>query len=548
MRTRCRWQRAAVLLLFAALDASSVEAADSKLTVQQQIDQLQQALDAQKAQLDAQQKLLEQQAALIEQLKQRAAQSGEAADTAAKVAELEQTVTQQKLKDQDSAHVSVANGRPTITSADGRQSASLRAVVQFDAAEHHDGTEGPLTTDFRRGSIGGTGNRETNGAQDFSDGAYFRRARLGFEGSVARDFDYRLMLELGGAGTEGPTRINDAWIAYNGFAPFRIQLGAFSPAANMEDSTSVEDLLFLERATPSELSRTLGGADGRIGLGVRGSGARWMSALTLTSRTVNDAEVFDSQLAAVARFGYLAATSGNYNVHLGVSGTKVFQPADQGALATGARYPIRFRDRPEIRVDSTRLVDTGSIDADSAYTAGVEFGMNWKNWLLQAENFWYGIERRQPATLPDPSFGGYYVEASWVITGESHRYNVANGAFQSPRARVPFASSGGGWGAWELAVRYSHTDLDFREGLAGVAATTDSVRGGAQNILALGVNWYPNTNFRLMLDYLKIGVNRLNPAGPGNLQPFGPAPATPPFGVQIGQDLDVIALRSQYSF
>jgi phosphate-selective porin OprO/OprP len=356
-----------------------------------------------------------------------------------------------------------------------------------------------------------------------------------------------LKIELGGAGTEGPTRINDAWIAYSGFGPFRLQLGAFSPAANMEDSTSVEDLLFPERATPSELSRTLAGADGRIGFAVRGSGARWMSSLTLTTRTVNDAEVFDSQRAAVGRFGYLVATSDSYNVHLGTSGTKVFRPADQGATASGARYPIRFRDRPEIRVDSTRLIDTGSLDADSAYALGVELGMNWKNWLLQAENFWYGVERREPTTLPDPSFGGYYVQTSWVLTGERHRYNVANGSFQSPRARVPFSSQGG-YGAWELAVRYSHTDLDFHEGLAGTAATADGVRGGVQNIWTVGLNWYLNANFRLMLDYMRIDVDRLNPAGAGNMQPFGPPPGTPPLGVQIGQDLDVIALRSQYAF
>lgn len=113
----------------------------------------------------------------------------------------------------------------------------------MDMADHHDGTEGSNAADFRRGSVGATGNRESNAAKDLSDGVYVRRARMGFEGSVARDFDYRLMLELGGAGTEGPTRINDAWIAYNGFAPFRTQLGAFSPAANLEDSTGVEDLL-----------------------------------------------------------------------------------------------------------------------------------------------------------------------------------------------------------------------------------------------------------------------------------------------------------------
>ena len=74
------------------------------------------------------------------------------------------------------------------------------------------------------------------------------------------------------------------------------------------------------------------------------------------------------------------------------------------------------------------------------------------------------------------------------------------------------------------------------------------MRGGVQNIKAIGLNWYPNTNFRLMLEYLMVSVNRLNPAGPGNAQPFGAAPATPPIGVQIGQDLDAIALRSQFSF
>jgi phosphate-selective porin OprO/OprP len=523
--------------------ASATHAADSP-SVQQQLTELQQAIAAQKAQLEAQQKLLEQQAALIEKLQQQA-QASEA--QAASVAKLEQSVNEAKLKTQESGRASVTNGRATITSADGRTSASLRGVVQFDMASHLDGAQGTLAGNFRRGSVGATGNRETNAASDLSDGAYFRRARMGFEGTFNREFEYRLMLELGGSGTEGPTRINDAWIAYNGLAPFRIQLGAFSPAANMEDSTSVEDLLFIERATPSELSRTLGGADGRIGFGIRGAGTRWMSALTFTSRTVSDAEVFDSQLAGVGRFGYLAATSGHYNVHVGVNGTYVFQPADQGNTVA-SRYPVRLRDRPEIRVDGTRLVDSGSIDADSAYSVGVELGMNWKNFFLQGENYWYGVDRRAPTTLPDPSFGGYYVEGSWVLTGESHRYNMNNGSFQNPRARVPFNLADGGCGAWELALRYSHTDLDFHEGLAGVAAATDSVRGGTQNIMAVGVNWYPNTNFRLMLEYLSISVDRLNPAGPGNLTPFGPAPATPPIGVQIGQDADVIALRSQFSF
>jgi phosphate-selective porin OprO/OprP len=543
--------RIALASVAAAVFLSTAHAAESP-SVQQQLTELQQAVAAQKAQLEAQQKLLEQQAALIEKLQQQAdAQAqrpGADAATVAKAGDARPKPNDAKPGPAgDVPKASMNNGRPTITSADGRSSASLRGVVQFDMASYQDGTQGSLATDYRRGSVGATGNRETNAASDFSDGAYFRRARMGFEGTFTRDFEYRLMLELGGAGTEGPTRINDAWIAYTGLAPFRIQLGAFSPAANMEDSSSVDDQLFIERATPSELSRTLGAADGRLGLAIRGAGKRWMSSLTLTSRTVNDAEVFDSQLATVGRAGFLVVTTDDHNVHLGVNGTYVFQPADQGN-AVANRYPIRFRDRPEVRVDSTRLIDTGGIDANSAYAAGLEFAMNWKNFLLQGEDFRYGVERRDPTTLANPKFGGYYVEGSWVITGERHRYNMTNAAFQPPRPRAPFSFAEANYGAWELALRYSHTDLDFHEGLAGTAAAADSVRGGVQNIKAVGVNWYPNTNFRLMLEYLMISANRLNPAGPGNLQPFGPAPGTPPIGVQIGQDLDDIALRSQFAF
>jgi phosphate-selective porin OprO/OprP len=538
------WRSAVMASALVGCMPLSVQAAES--STQKQIDELQKAVAAQKAQLEAQQKILEQQAAVIEQLKQQTQAAASQADTAAKVAELEKKANEQKLKEQDAPKWSMSNGRPTIKSSDGRYSFSPRLVVQGDFAKYDDGATGPLATDFRRGSVGGTGNRETQAARDFSDGAYFRRARLGFEGTFARDWDYRFLLDLGGAGTEGPTRINDAYIAYTGFAPFRVVLGAFSPPANMEDGTSVEDLLFIERAATSELSRALAGADGRLGLGIRGAGTRWMGSLTFTGRTVFDAEVFDEQFGAVGRFGYLVATSSNYNVHVGANGSYVFQPPDAGSDATGARYGVRFRERPEIRVDSTRLIDTSTIDADSAYAAGVEFGSNYKNFFFQAENYWYGIERRSPTVLNDPKFGGYYAEASWVITGESRRYNIVNGSFQAPKPLVPFAK-GGGLGAWELAARFSHTDLDFHAGDSG-AANPDAVRGGVQDIWALGLNWYPNANLKFMLNYLRIDVDRLNPAGPGNLTPFGPAPGTPPLGAQIGQDLNVFALRSQFAF
>ena len=63
--------------------------------------------------------------------------------------------------------------------------------------------------------------------------------------------------------------------------------------------------------------------------------------------------------------------------------------------------------------------------------------------------------------------------------------------------------------------------------------------------MTLGVNWYLNANLRASLNYFMVDVDRLNP---GNAV-FGAAPATPNApGVQIGQDYDAVALRTQFSF
>ena len=527
--------------LVAALISSPALAASDNAAVEQQLNALQQALARQQEQLAQQQQE-------IDRLREQLAASSSAA-TPTTVQQMAADVQQAKLAAQDAPRVTFNNARPTIASADGRASIAFRSVVQADAAHYDEDADGGAT-DFRRGSVGATANRETAAARDFSDGAYFRRARFGFEGTLARDFTYRVLAELGGSGTEGPARINDMWVGYTGFAPFTIQVGAFSPPANMDDGINPESSLFIERASTSELSRTLGGADGRIGIGMRGNGARWMSALTLTTRTVNDAEVFDSQLAAVGRFGGLIATSSDYNIHAGLSGTWVFQPPDQGSTAASAaqRHVLRFRDRPEIRVDSTRLIDTGSIDADSAYVYGLEAGATWKNWYLGAESFHYGIERTAAtAALSDPTFEGFYVQGSWILTGETRRYDIASGAFQAPRPFVPFTSAGG-MGAWEFALRFSHTELDYHAGAFGTAAAADAIRGGVQDIWTLGVNWYLKPSVKIMLNWLHVDVDRLNPAGPGNLTPFGPAPGTPPIGVNIGQELNIYGLRTQYSF
>jgi phosphate-selective porin OprO/OprP len=98
---------------------------------------------------------------------------------------------------------------------------------------------------------------------------------------------------------------------------------------------------------------------------------------------------------------------------------------------------------------------------------------------------------------------------------------------------MPFSPANGNWGAWELAGRYSWTDLDYRPGNAGSAVPLGGIRGGTQSAWTAGLNWYPNTDVRFELDYQNVVVEKLSAANPF---------------ADIGQTIDIFSLRSQVAF
>lgn len=520
-----------VLLAFASVPTHSAEPSDDL-----------------RSRVEALEKLVQQQAAVIEQLQRSQVATVAATPAVAPaVAPAEVTPAPAAVKETP-PKVALSNGRVSISSADGSSSVALRGRIFADVAYYNQDSPGSLATDPRRGSVGGAGNRETFAAQDLSSGLNFRRATIGIDGKFARDWSYRFLYDFGGSGTEGPARINEAWLNYGGWSFASLQVGAFSPPANLEDSTSVEDSLFLERATPAELSRALAAGEGRYAIGMRHVNDRWLAAAHITGAVVNDAEIYDEQLAFVGRAAGLVATSDDYNAHLGANLSYVFEAPDTlGENQSGVRNAIRLRDRPELRVDSTRLIDTGPIDADSAYSYGLEAAGNWRNFFVQAERFWYGVDRRAGVVGGDPSFGAWYVQGSWVLTGERRRYNMATASWQQPRPAKPF-TRGEGMGAFELAARFSSTDLDWNVGDTLGLAPQGGIRGGEQQIFTLGLNWYPNNLVKFMLDYMRVDVDRANPAAVGNATPFGASPLTPPAGVNVGQTMDVISGSVRVAF
>lgn len=426
---------------------------------------------------------------------------------------------------QDSAiKVTLANGRPTIATADGSFTASLRATVQFDWGTYF---QSGATTAALTPALG----------RDLSSGTNFRRAQFGLDGTVFSNWAYSFIYDFGGSnGAEQQGRVSAAYIQYSGFKPLQFRIGAFAPYIGLEDSTAASDVLFPERSSASELSRNNTGGDGRSAVQVAAIGEDYLVSLSYSGSSATSAAVFDEQQSINARLAYLLYSDQDTKLVGSLTGVYEFDAPDSTASIPGATT-ITLADRPELRLDGTQLI-SAAIDADSLFIGGGEAGLVWKNLYAQGGWFSYNVKRRA-SPLADPDFSAWYLQAAWLLTGESRVYDPSRAAFRNPKPASPFDfGEENGIGAWELAARYSVTDLNFNAGLLPAAG---GVRGGEQKIVTAGLHWYPNTAIKLGFDYYHVEINKLNGTAIAASAPY-PAVAA---GAPIGQIYDAINLRAQ---
>ncbi len=492
-------------------------------------------------------------------------------DLSNKMLELKRSTENQNAdaqKQQASAvKVTITNGRPTISSADGNFTASLRGTLQADWGYYSQ-------------SAAAKGLPAAYGP-DLSSGTNLRRAELGIQGKVFGEWSYFFLYEFGNPSTEAPGHILYSYLQYDGLAPWAFRVGVYAPPANLDDSTAAADLMFLERNAPSNMQRGIAGSEGRDAISILYMGERVFGALSYTGGKVQDGPVFDEQQALLGRVAYMAYADAEAHLLIGANGTYVFKLPDGVASgsATLATTPggtalncITLSDLPEISVDSNavKLVNTGSLPAKHVLQWGVETAGNYRNFYGQAGYYGFQVDRTPVAyaaysgastsatTVVHPGdnrFSAWYVQASWIMTGESKGYNPASGAFTSPKPAQPFSLSNGGWGAWELAARYSDLNLNDHVNDAsnvitnwtGVSTRTytyyNTVRGGDQRIVTVGLNWYPNNNVRFAFDYQLIDVSRLQTP---SAVTTAVTPALPE--VNGGQNLQTMAARMQIAF
>ena len=165
-------------------------------------------------------------------------------------------------------------------------------------------------------------------------------------------------------------------------------------------------------------------------------------------------------------------------------------------VGLGLRYsdlkqPVSVRRTPEFN-KAPDYVGTGPIAADDQLTYNLE--AYWRNGPYWLGFEYVGTDVDSPQE-GNPNFSGYHVTGSWAITGESRAYRKRSGVFEPLPVSRPVNQ--GGWGAVELAFRYSNTDL-----------TDGLIDGGEMDIYSLGVNWWFTRSAHFGVDYRYISLDR----------------------------------------
>ncbi len=162
-------------------------------------------------------------------------------------------------------------------------------------------------------------------------------------------------------------------------------------------------------------------------------------------------------------------------IHLGASFSHMFTAGD------GARY----RSRPESYL-APFLIDTEPLGGDRAMVYGLEGAWQKGSVMVRGE---FLQAHADDAADQTHRFGGAYLMASWVLTGERRAYNRDGGYFTKVTPARAFSFRDKSWGALEWTTRLSHSDL-----------SDEQIQGGVMTILSTGFNVYTSKRGRIMFN------------------------------------------------
>lgn len=392
----------------------------------------------------------------------------------------------------------------------------------------------------------------------------FRRVRLGAEGTMPGGFGYKLEADFAG----GNVTLADAFLSYEVVDSIELRLGNFETLNGLEQITSSNNLNFIERPGFNDAFINTR----RFGAAAAWQGDSWRVESGLFAAHQLDSSFDNNGYVVAGRIVFHPEIGEGSRLHLGLNAQwREFASNTGGTPSASNGAPsqaqlARYRARPSSQLTDVRFVDTGSFAARRDRIIGVEAAVILPAFYAASEAQWLRASSYRPGSIAtglnafpgsnstivtsrDPEFFGVNGEIGWYITGETRGYRDGNWN----RTRVLRPVDRGGPGAWMLAARIDHLDLDDSALIAGATndfgtgatslapLATRLGRGGTQTGYLLALNWSPIDYIRLMLNYGRIDVE----GGPlaALVRPLSTAPVN-----ERSYSVDLLAARMQLEF
>ncbi len=414
--------------------------------------------------------------------------------------------------------VKASNSGFSFESADGKNIIKLRGLLQADYRSYQEGAN-----DVRNRSNQRAGTLDTDGFHDATDTWLLRRARPTIEGTLFGQYDFRFTPEFAG----GSASAVDAYIDARFLPEFKVRAGKFKTFAGLERLQSGSDIKFLERSYVTNAilpNRDLGVAvhgdlfSNRLNYAVGLMNGVTDGGNTSTGTEFNEDKEYTGRLFATPfsnditpltglGFGFAATfqdASGERNLNFtdtsAADGTRNGLPSyltpgqqtffryNSAAVADGER--LRISPQAYYYYGPLGIIgEYAQVDQDVSLTTGgsASGGGAGTNTVVTS------------GTKKKLTHDAWQIAATWLLTGEDV-------SFKGVKPKRDF-NFGGGWGAWELAGRYSEINLDddtFKDptGTVFTGAYADlSNSASAAHTWTAGLNWYLNPNVKVAFNY-----------------------------------------------
>lgn len=393
--------------------------------------------------------------------------------------------------------------------------------------------------------------KELNGKSNTShigNGMSIRRARFAVKAQLTKDW----YAEFDTDWSSGVVEIKDAILAYTGVKGLELKAGNFKENFSLSRNTTSRYLMFMERPMVTSLAPSR-----HLGFNVKYyHNWLWLSA-----------GVFGPELKGSEEM--TAMEDGNkdygYNEGLSYTGKVVFRPLlkENASLHIGGAFSYRnpklsstdgyfvgrFSSRNSTNINRKKYLDTNDVkglDHEIAWT--VELAAHYDFLRFESAFIARGMYLDQAVNPKSTQWAqGWYAEAGFLLFGGSQNYDAGG-------AKYTRTTSDRKWGNLELTARYEYCDFNTGD-LFNFNAADSDILGGSAEAVAIGLNYYPIKNVKIMLNYQYNNNDRYANAK-GNTYvgyDLNGAPTKNPSKVVAangkgGVDYHMLALRFQVAF